>query len=517
MRFSRTTWLETRHLLGQARDRAGALAYTIQAGNTTFEWQQRAHLADVTHPALMMHKLIIGGLGGGKSDWAWWEGIMLAMMNPGQGIKGMISGPTFDVLKQEIKPRWEDGLDKMSAAKTPLCKRFHKTELRYELWCGASVYLRSLDQFESFRTWQLAWWYGEELESMMQPLRVWNVLSKRVRQPKAYVRQAYAVANPRGYRGTVKHFIETRRKARALPTAHVDEHGREYVTKTVRGVEHLIPRDELIASHYTFRATSLDNPTLGDDYLLGLETMSERRYREEVLAEILQPESIVWPEFDARKHVFDIPCPWIVRSDGTTVQNPQWVKALGHHYPLDYACDAGDQFPHSLWIARLPGDVCVVVGELCEDGWPLSKLHDEIIRRTVCYGRSPDNVVGDRAVPDEIGWMIQTWKRATPHKMVRRIEQDVLTGVEVVRDRAAPIFGDPKILFARHIIEAPPRRGIWNCVRNYRYQAAADGSFHPRPFKDNVHDHGADALRMHQVALFGGDGKPRFFSTGRKW
>lgn len=515
MGWSRSTWLETRHELGRNRDRAGALAYAVEAGYTPLAWQHRAHLADVHHPALMMHKLVIGGLGGGKSDFAWWEGLMLAMMNPGRGIKGMITAPTYDVLKQEIQPRWEQGVDRMAAAKLPLVKRLYKTELRYELWCGANVYLRSLDHYESYRTWQLAWWYGEEIESMIQPLKVWNVLSKRVRQRQAYVRQAYAVANPRGYRGCVKHFIDERRKSRALPTARVDN-GVELVAKTIRGVTHYIPRDQLIASHYTYRATSLDNPTLGDDYLLGLETMSDRRYREEVLAEILQPESIVWPEFDARTHVFDIPCPWVIRPDGTTEQNPRWNKRV-HCYPLDIAFDYGDPFPHALWIARLPGDVCVVVGELCDDGWPTTRVHEEMIRRTRFYGREPDNVVGDRAVPEELGWMVTTWKNAAPHKMVRRSEQDVLNGVEVVRDRASPIVGEVKILFARHLVEAPPKRGIWNCVRNYRYQAASDGSYHPRPFKDNVHDHGCDALRMHQVALFGDGGRPRFYSVGRRW
>lgn len=511
-RWSPTTWLETRHDLGRQRDRLGALAYQVEAGYTVFPWQIRCHAADVRHPALRMAKGVYGGLGSGKSDWGIGEGGNLAILNPGPRIKGMITGPTNDFLKQEIQPRWEDFLERMARAKLPLLKKHHKTQARYELWCGASVYLRSLERFEAYRGWQTAWWWGDEIESMINPGKVWTVLSNRVRQKSAYVRQAFVTSTPRGNRGTVAHFLRERAKARGLLTAAVDAQGRELVAKTIRGQEVLIPRDELIASHYTFRATSQDNPTLGDDYLLSFDGMSERRYREEVLAEILAPESAVWPEFGER-HIVDWPCPWRRTPEGKIVPNP----AFDPRQQVDLTYDTGDQFPHALWIQRMPGGLCVIVGEYCDDGGSIGQTHEQIVARMKCCRRSPDNLVGDRAVPEELGWMMQMWPNATPHKMVKRVEQDVLTGVEVVRDRAAPIFGDPMIKFARHLTVSPPRRGIWNCVRNYRYQVASDGSYHPRPHKDNVHDHGADALRMHQVALYGFDSNPRFYSVGRRW
>lgn len=511
-RWSPTKWLDTRHQLGRERDRLGALAYQVEGGYTPFDWQIRAHAADVTHPALRPHKGIFGGLGSGKSDWGIGEAGNLAIMNPGERVKGMITGPTNDFLKQEIQPRWEAWLEAMAMAKLPLLKKHHKTQMRYELWCGASVYLRSLERFEAYRGWQLAWWWGDEIESLINPMKVWTTLSNRVRQRKAYVREAFVTSTPRGNRGTVAHFLRERAKARGLRTAHVDEHGREFVAKTIRGQEVLVPRDELVAAHYTFRATSQDNPTLGDDYLLSFEGMSERRYKEEVLAEILAPESAVWPEFGDR-HVIDWPAPWSRNARGELVPNP----AFDFRHPLDLAFDTGDNYPHALWIQRLPGGLCIVVDEYCEDGGSIGKTHDALVLKTRLCRRAPDNIVGDRAVPEELGWMMQTWPNAQPHKMVKRVEQDVLTGVEVVRDRAAPIFGDPLIKFARHLTISPTRRGIWNCVRNYRYQVASDGSYHPRPHKDNIHDHGADALRMHQVALFGGDSGPRFFSVGRRW
>lgn len=510
-RWSATRWIETRHELGRAKDRLGALAYQVEAGYTPFDWQIQTHEAGTTHPALRSEKLVIGGYGAGKSDVGVHEIGNLVIMNPGPKIKHMITGPTNDLLKQEIRPRWEQWLEDMARAKLPLLKKHHRTEMRYELWDGSNVFLRSLERFDNYRGWQLTSWLAEEIESLINPMRVWSVLSARVRQREAYIRQAFAVSTPRGNRGTVAHFIKQRSKARGLPTARVDASGRQYVVKRIRERDILIPRDELIASHYTMRATSHDNPTLGDDYLLSFEGMSERRYREEVLAEILAPESAVWPEFEER-HIVDHPAPWLKTADGKRVPNP----AFDPRHEIDLTYDTGDNYPHALWIQRR-GDTCIVVDEYCEDGGSIGKTHDAMVERQRLCRRAPDNIVGDRAVPDELGWMMQTWPKANAFKMVKRVEQDVLTGVEVVRDRCSPIFGDPKILFARHLTISPPRRGIWNCVRNYRYQIASDGSYHPRPHKDNVHDHGADALRMHQVALFGSEARPRFFTVARQW
>jgi hypothetical protein len=46
------------------------------------------------------------------------------------------------------------------------------------------------------------------------------------------------------------------------------------------------------------------------------------------------------------------------------------------------------------------------------------------------------------------------------------------------------------------------RRGIVRCMRNYSYATTATGEVTPHPKKDNVHDHGADALRMWAVMHF---------------
>ncbi len=39
-------------------------------------------------------------------------------------------------------------------------------------------------------------------------------------------------------------------------------------------------------------------------------------------------------------------------------------------------------------------------------------------------------------------------------------------------------------------------------MQNYRYKQDMFGVITAIPHKDNVYDHGADALRMHQVAVY---------------
>lgn len=511
MAWSTTTWLETQHQLGKDRDRVGALSYLIEAGYVPLEWQQRFLLHQVEHPALRTQGLAVCGLGAGKTDLGVWLIVLLAMCNP--GMRGLVTSPTYDLLEHEIRERLSEAFDMMARARLPLVRRYHKTAMMFELWSGGSIFLRSLSKIHNLRGRQFAYAWPDEIESTVNPGLVWDVLSGRVRQRGAYMRQLFATSTPRGLRGTIELFIQSRQRARAAEARIID--GVECIRVRVRGRDVWVPRAEVIRSWFTVRATSEDNPHLDDDYFAAMSGYSKRRWDEEVLALILQPETAVWPEFDSRVHGLDFPRPWVKRSDGQLVGNPKWNPQI----PVDLTYDAGDSFPHALWIAELSGGRSLIVDEYCEDGQPLGKIHDEIIKRQQFCRRSPDHVVGDRAVPSELGWLMETFQRAIPHKMIRRVEQDVLTGIEVVRERISPMRGDPKLLVARHLIDDADRvrRGIWNCVRKYRYLQHADGTLDARPYKDNVHDHGCDALRMHQVARYGHDAMPRFYSIGRNW
>jgi hypothetical protein len=497
--------------MGKARDRIGALNYLAEAGYAPLPWQQRFHLAGTTDARLRAQKLAVCGLGSGKTEAGIWEGVMLALLNP--GCRGVVTAPTYDLLEYEIRQRWSEAMEQMAEAGLPLSKRWHQTAMYDELWCGGRVFFRSLSKVHNLRGRQFAWAWMDEIESTINPTLVWDVLSGRVRQAGSNVREAFGTSTPRGLRGTIELFVQNRQKAKAAET--FDVNGVAHIRQRVRGRDVLVPRDQALKSWFTIRATSEDNPYLGDDYFAAMTGYSKRRWEEEVEAKILQPETAVWPEFDTRVHGIDFPRPWVMGRDGRMQANPKWNATI----PVDLTYDAGDSYPHALWIAELSSNVSVIVDEYCEDGKPLGVVHDAIVQRQQFCRRGPDHIVGDRAVPSELGWLMDTFPRAVPHKMVRRVEQDVLTGIEVVRERASPMRGEPKLLIANHLIDDAERsrRGIWNCVKRYRFRQNADGTLQSSPWKDGVYDHGCDALRMHQVARYGRDTLPRFYSIGRTW
>jgi hypothetical protein len=165
------------------------------------------------------------------------------------------------------------------------------------------------------------------------------------------------------------------------------------------------------------------------------------------------------------------------------------------------AYDAGDQYPHVLWIARDPQGRSIVFDELCPDNVPTGKLHEEIVMRCKRLQREPTHIVCDRAVKREIQWCLEQFPKSQVHRMNSRLEQSVAEGIELVRDQLDPVERSPMLLFARHLAKTDERRGIVACVQNYRYKQDMFGVITNIPHKDNVFDHGCDALRMHQVMV----------------
>ena len=110
-------------------------------------------------------------------------------------------------------------------------------------------------------------------------------------------------------------------------------------------------------------------------------------------------------------------------------------------------------------------------------------------------------IVCDRAVKREIQWCLEQFPKSQVHRMNSRLEQSVAEGIELVRDQLDPVERSPMLLFARHLAKTDERRGIVACVQNYRYKQDMFGVITNIPHKDNVFDHGCDALRMHQVMV----------------
>ena len=456
--MSKTSWPLLRERLGKIQDRRTALELFCSAtGYQPLDPQLKFHLAH--HPE-RMDKFFCAGIGTGKSHAGIVEDILCALMNPGGW--GLIVAPTYDQALHVLLPRFLHWCELLDKAGYPLLKRFRWSQMRAELVCGGEVYFRSVQKVDNLLGFEFSWIHFDESETVANPERIWEALSGRCRQT-ANFRQMLGTSTPRGLRGVVGLFH------RAL-----SEHTSSEEMRRLR-------------SRYAFiRATTLDNPHLPPDYVEGLRrTLSKRAWQQEVMAEILRPATAVFDEFSRARH--SLHC-----------KRTDWVGAT-----YDLAYDAGDQWPHVLWIANSPSGRSVVFDELCEDGWTLDRLHAEIVSRCQRLGRPPEMIVCDRAVKREIQWAFETFPMSRTERMNTRQEQSVTEGIELVRNRLDPMMGDVQLMVADYMFDRPPRRGIVHCLQNYRYPQRIDGTLMPMPLKDNVHDHGIDALRMQQVKRYG--------------
>ena len=449
---SSQSWIELRRQLGRLQDRAMALQLVCSATNyRPLDKQLKMHLAG--HPG-RVQKFFAGGIGTGKSTSAVVDDLICALLNP--GTRGLVVAPTYDQALHVLLPRFLDLCEQMERAGYPVLRKFRWGQMRAELVCGGEVFFRSVSRIDNLLGFEFCWIHFDETETIQNPERVWETLSGRCRQA-ANFRQMLGTSTPRGMRGVIGIFHRARE---------------EYSTPEERALRR--------AEWFFVRARSMDNPHLPADYLPSLKrTMSERAWRQEVLAEILRPESAVYDEFSRMRHGLK----------GCTRKS-----FVGVQYDLAY--DAGDQWPHVLWVARYENGREVIFDELCPDNMTTDRLHDEILARCRALGRMPEAVVCDRAVVREIQWATEAFQTSHVTRMKRRHEQSILDGIEIVRNRLDPMVGEPQLMVADYLFDQPSRRGVCPSFQLYRYPQRADGTLDIMPLKNNVHDHAMDAIRM---------------------
>lgn len=469
----RKRWDELRKQLGVTQDRAALIK--LLAATTHYKpmpHQARAHLAHSSDGTTQ--KLFLAGIGAGKTVWSMAEAVMLAIANP--GCLGAVTAPTYDQVVNVLLPEWTALTDGLAASGYPLVRRFIRSMSEAHLVCGGRVLFRSFSKVDHLRGFSLAWAAVDESEVSMNPTRVWDVLSGRLRDPRANIRQIHCTTTPQGLRGIPAMFVAARERARSCK----DEE----------------ERSKALRRYWACTATSYDNTHLPDGYIAALtETYSKRQFDQEVLAKILKPSQAVWPEFTKETHVR----PW--------VYDPSLPYAI--------SCDWGHQYPHVIWMQRAPDGAWVAFDEFCEDQVPRDHLRHAIKTRCDQLGRYPEHAVGDRAVKDEMAWLLHEFPKTYVHRMRTKQEQSINHGIEVVRALLDPLEGAPKLYISQRLAESQSKRALIKCLVNYRYRARADGSINVgHAFKDNVHDHGADCMRMFAVAVI--DGDAGVFSTGRR-
>ena len=456
-------WLDLRHKLGAEHDRLGALRLVCAAtGYKPLAHQQRFHLAGAG-PGQVSQKLALAGVGAGKTKASMVEAVLLSIMNPGS--VGAICGPTYDLAVSVLWPEWQYIVDGLHRAGYPLVKRFVRSMMEAELVCGGKVLFRSHGKVESLRGFTLAWAALDESEVSNKPRYVYDVMSGRLRDPRANVLQMHVTTTPRGMRGVPELFYTQRSQAAEMSEPERSQHLRRW---------------------YSMRASSQANTHLPDGYVKSLKSYSKRLWQQEVEGLILQPSSAVWGEFTEAAHVI----PYL------------YDPALPYTVSIDWGRTC-----HALWMQQTHHGAIVIFDEYTgvEGGTPRDRLRYEIVERCRKLGKDPEYAVGDRAVKSEMAWLIHQFPSSLVRRMVTKYEQSVSAGVETVRALLDPIEGEPLLYVAQGLATSREPRGIVRCLQGYRYKTRADGTIDPLGFLKDGYDHGADALRMACRVLVDGD------------
>ena len=442
------SWRDFREEAGKNKDRMSCLRLISAAtGFNPLPHQLRAFLSNARH------KLLLGGVGSGKTKFAVVELAILAMMNPGCNF-AMFS-PTYDGVIHVLRPEFEHIMEGLARIGCPLELRYHKSMARADLVGGGSIFWRSANRVDSARGFTLAGAVIDEVAAMPDPVYVFNTINGRLRAINANVHELVCSTTPRGYRGVARMFHERRQDDST--------------------------KDEWWAA----RAPTQSNVYLPPGFLESLQAgHSKRSYAQEVEGKILSPSNRVFnsDEFNEENNVR----PW----------------AYDPTLPYHLACDWGYAHPYFAWIQEHPDGSYTVFKEFFRNEVPIGKQKDFIIQTCKALGKDPVTATGDRAIKDMMQWLIYTFPRTQVHRMRSREEQSVLSGIEVMRSLMDPIAGSPRFYISKKLsMNAKMPRSLMHAMMNYRWKVDREGHLTDQPYKSGVEDHAMDAIRMCLVAI----------------
>lgn len=413
-----------------------------------------------------LFRLFLGGVGSGKS-WAltlWC--VMQLLRNP--GVPGVLLGRTKNDLINPLLPELFGHFEKLHEATGVQFIEDHNKGQGYIDCIGGTaerpsrLWLRPYNRIAKIRGMSIGWGACDEIEwSEANPEEVWTVLTGRMRVHCPHPGLAFGTS-PNGFRGITRRFVEAQREASTLPSA----------TDLAA-----IRKHKAAQRYYATVSTSYDNPYLPDFYFDSLESMSKRRYRQEVLGKVLRPLNSVWQL--EQHHII----PW------------DWRQH--QHLPRVYGIDWGGQKNHVALMAQVTdAGVWVVADELVRDDCPRgqfqAELHEWIESHDDEWDGSGDPLLmaADRAVPEENAHLQRRFRKTRVRWMDSKAEQKVTTGIEVVRDMLDPNQGEPTLLFSSRLSQVitSETAPIIPAIRGYEYHVGADGQT-TVPRKDGVTDH----------------------------
>ena len=424
----------------------------------------------VTSDALF--SLFLGGVGSGKSHAlsAW---IVRKALQNGSAT-GALLGRTGNDLGSVLLPALFERLRELQdATGINFVRSIDRGNATIRFTNGGVLLYRPYNRVQKLAGLTLTYAGCDEVEfSEADPEDVWSVLNGRLRGKGPAPGLAFATS-PNGLRGITKRFHDAQLRAD-------DAVARQDAGALAEA-----------AQYQVVTASSFDNPYLPAHFFDSLRALSRRRFRQDVLGQVLRPMSAV---FDVGAHHV-IPWDWQVNGMGSNKRRLPWVCGVdwgtqGHHVAVACHIEASGRW--------------VVADELVRDDMPRGRFLDELFKWVDIKG--PPVLFGvDRAVPDCNQPLSVRYSRTPVRWLESKDEQRVTRGLEAIRDMLDPYDGIPRLVFSRSLpaLTRGDTAGIMPALRGYRYVQGADGIPTTKPQKDNVNDHAIDALRYAVTASSG--------------
>jgi hypothetical protein len=229
-----------------------------------------------------------------------------------------------------------------------------------------------------------------------------------------------------------------------------------------------------------------DSPYITEAFLSRLRaTMSKTVFNQEVMCMITRPSATVFGEFSREKHLVPY------------VHQPGTAYSVG--------IDPGYSHPHVVFVAHIQGhgehDRDIIFKEFCEDDVPEEKLLGIMSAMFEELGQRPQVIASDRALPHFNQKMMRRWTDTKIKTRQNKQDQDVWSGIEVVRGLLDPTEGEARLYFSDRLLKTEGR-GIVSCFEQAK-RKTKDGEVLDVMYKNNVHDHGIDATSYVMTAIYG--------------
>lgn len=409
-------------------------------------------------------KAMIGGLGSGKTRALAEACVDLYLLNEKTGVDGMLVSPTHPMLTRLLKPAWE------RACPRELILREVKSERRYLMRNGTSVWTGAADNPASLEGTNLGWFGGDEVRYWQR--RAHENMAARLRDKRARLLQgAYATTPAMGW------------LAEEFDVGRDDR--QTYRCSTVENAANLAPGyiEDLRATYSPRLAASLID---GQFKIIEGQVYEEWDRARHLVPWELRPNlrTCLWWDFGARKAAVVI---------AQVTREPTRLDD-GRALPARSVVAAKQIMVDDMSTERLIPLVMARLGKTFEDGqWVGGQRVDAIYCDPAGNQRGlavdiPSVAMLRAAFGDVVTFYTDIEATYIP------------TGVARVAGALSPVDGSPPRLYVAEQLAKPENRvekerGIVKMFEGLRYPERGSGRSLEHPDKDGVIDHVGDAVR----------------------